>query len=421
MIDWNAPGDWKIKKLSDVADVNGGYVFTTDYQGHKNKPIPFYKVGDMNGSTNYMSESRNYVDKDMLESMGVKTFDEGSVVFPKRGEAIYTNKVRMLTESAVIDNNMMCVSPCSEYISEEYLYYCMSRIDFGRFANKSTVASLRIREFRSLEVPVPQLDEQERIVEAVEERLERVERLEKSAESVGRLAKEYQDSYTTSLLAGMEDIDERVDIQDLSDSIPDDWQMKNFGDVIDSSLYGCNPETGENIDGVPYLRISDVREDGGLKYSELPEKAKFEKDSDIKKYELNDGDVVIARSGASCGQSYVYEDEHGKMVYALYLIRFSLNKDVVGKGYIRAYLSSPLYWEQVDSEKKGAAQNNINAGSIKNFKIPVPPVEQQRDIVNSLGEIDYSNIQCSTSELSDLCEEYRESVLASSFEGKINR
>jgi type I restriction enzyme S subunit len=196
--------------------------------------------------------------------------------------------------------------------------------------------------------------------------------------------------------------------------LPENWELKTLDDVVESSLYGCNPETGENIDGVPYLRISDIREDGGLRYSELPENARFEKEYDKEKYTLKDGDFVIARSGASCGQSYVYDERHGKMVYASYLIRFELSQDIIKKGYIRAYLSSPLYWKQVNSAEKGAAQNNINAGSIKSFKIPVPPLDEQERIVDVVEErlTRLSRLQKSVQMVNELAVEYEKSLLS---------
>lgn len=324
----------------------------------------------------------------------------------------------------VVDGHVTILRSNKKVIPE-YLYNFLSsplgQNQIERYTKGATgQTELYKKHITDIELPLPPLDEQERIMEAVDRRLERVESLKKSVDNVGRLVDEYQDSLTVSLFAGLENLNHSVEIKNLDESIPIDWEMKTFDDVIQSSLYGCNPETGKDIEGVPYLRISDIREDGGLKYIELPEKARFEKDSDRKKYTLDDGDIVIARSGASCGQSYVYQEEHAEMVYASYLIRFKLNQDLVKKNYIREYLRSPIYWEQVTSAEKGAAQNNINAGSIKNFNLPVPPIEKQQDIVSSLREIDYSNVQRASNDLEALFDEYRNSVLRNAFQGDIN-
>lgn len=411
------PKHWKIKKANQVGEVVTGGTPDTNTDEYWGGDIPWLRVSDLGGGL-FVSDSEDMITKEGLHEGSCSLLKQGSVVIATRATI---GKVAIAGTKLATNQGFKSIEP-SDKINNKFLaYYLMSISDYLQSLGKgATFDEVNKTQIENLDVPVPPLDEQEHIVEVVEERLERVERLEKSVENVGRLADEYQDSFTVSLLAGLDNLNDNVDIQSLGDLIPDNWEMKTFGEVIQSSLYGCNPETGEDIDGVPYLRISDIREDGGLKYRQLPEKARFEKDSDREKYSLEDGDIVIARSGASCGQSYVYQEEHGRMVYASYLIRFKLNQEIVKKDYIRAYLSSPIYWEQVNSSEKGAAQNNINAGSIKSFKIPVPPLETQQEIISSLREIDYSSIQRASNDLGDLFEEYRNSVLRNAFQGQIN-
>ncbi|WP_077067761.1 restriction endonuclease subunit S [Haloarcula rubripromontorii] len=406
------PTNWNLKTLGEIAEFQNGNDFSKSQWEEEGKPI--IRIQNLTGT----GDSYNYFSGEVDNRYKV---EKGDILFAWSGTI---DAFRWYGEDAWLNQHIYKVTQ-SQDVTEDYLYNLLKHS--ARILERKKVGSglqhIRKSHVEELDVPVPPLDEQERIVEAVEERLERVERLEKSVENVGRLADEYQDSFTISLFAGLDNLRDNVDIQNLSDSIPDEWEMKNFGEVIQSSLYGCNPETGEDIDGVPYLRISDIREDGGLKYSELPEKAKFEDDSGAEKYSLNNGDIVIARTGGRlCGKSYVYEPRHGDMVYASYLIRFKLNTNKVAKEYIKAYLQSPIYWRQVWSGKKPSTstRQNINAGEIKSFKIPVPPIEKQQDIVNSLRETDYSSIQRASDDLSHLFNEYRESVLASAFGGKID-
>lgn len=193
--------------------------------------------------------------------------------------------------------------------------------------------------------------------------------------------------------------------------LPSEWKMMTFGDITKNSKYGCNPdETGENVSGVPFLRITDLKENIG-KVKELPQKSRFSDESNKDKYLLEDGDFVIARSG-SIGQSYVYELDDGKMVYASYLIKFELDERKVTKGFINLYLQSPSYWEQVNKTGRGGTQQNINAGQIKNFKIPVPPLEEQERIVEHIDtKIGSIKSACQkVNNLQTLSTEYRDSA-----------
>lgn len=167
-------------------------------------------------------------------------------------------------------------------------------------------------------------------------------------------------------------------------SLPDDWRMVRFDEVVESSLYGCNPTNGEDVDGIPFLRISDITADGKLKYQELPKNADLDGE-DAEKYGLDLGDVVVARSG-SVGQSYVYNPQHGKMVYASYLIRFTLDVEQVRPDFIKMYFQSPMYWRQVHRNSHAAAQPNLNAGEIKDFVVPLPPIDEQDRIVSALED-----------------------------------
>jgi restriction endonuclease S subunit len=204
------------------------------------------------------------------------------------------------------------------------------------------------------------------------------------------------------------------------EKIPESWEIKNFGDIVKSSLYGCNPETGEDIDGVPYLRISDIRERTGLKNQELPERANFENKEKAEKYQLEEGDVVIARTGGRlCGKSYIYRSEDGEMVYASYLIRFKLNMDLVTKKYIQLYFQSPLYWRQVWEGKKPSTstRQNINAGELKKFEIPVPPIDEQNQIVQHLnGRLErIEKLEKSINIITELSTMYKDSIMAFTF------
>jgi type I restriction enzyme S subunit len=192
-----------------------------------------------------------------------------------------------------------------------------------------------------------------------------------------------------------------------------------FNDIIHGSLYGCNPDKGEDIEGPPYLRISDITDDGRLKKETLPLKADLDS-NDAEKYGLNHGDVVVARSG-SVGQSYVYKPEHGEMVYASYLIRFTLDMEQVLPEYIEVYFRSPMYWAQVHQNSRVAAQPNLNAGEIKDFTVPLPPIEEQQRIVDLLSRgfdgVDMVESLVETTE-SDL-EALKASILAKAFTGEL--
>lgn len=95
-------------KLGTLCEIKSGFAFPLKYQGKKVLPIPFFKVADMNHPNNIfeMKKSENYVDNSILKAIKGQTYPAGSLVFPKIGATIYTDKKRMLSTDSVVDNNI---------------------------------------------------------------------------------------------------------------------------------------------------------------------------------------------------------------------------------------------------------------------------------------------------------------------------
>jgi len=406
---WNVPEDWNLEKFEDIVTTTSGKPFKSDRFTNEDggSKTPVIRIRDIHNTTTEAYTDEKFTDKYEVQPGDLLVGMDGDfeAAFWKGPKAALNQRVLKIDS---IDGLLI-----------GYLKYWFDIIlpAIHDRVPKATVKHLSVnKHLNPSYVPVPPLEEQKLIVEEIETKLGTTDTLSRSVSRITELTQEYEDSYLMFLFQGKQDLDSDVagNIPSEQD-IPDTWELKTVGDVTKSSLYGCNPKTGEDIDGVPYLRISDVHENGGLKYLELPEKAGFDNKEEQEKYTLSEGDFVIARSGASSGQSYVYNTEHGEMVYASYLIRFTLDQNCIIKEYIREYLKSPIYWNQVESAKKGAAQNNINAGDIKSFVIPIPPIDEQKRIVEKLSEIDIERVKRAVGDVENLFQEYRQSVLLHAF------
>ncbi len=150
--------NWTYKKLGEVASIKSGYTpSSSDLMDCGN--IPYFKVGDMNnvGNEKYLQYSSSYVNDTF------KSFPKGSIVFPKNGAAIATNKKRILKQLSVVDLNTAVLIPTQKE-NVEFLYYWISNIDFRDITRRGTVPTLDTKTLMKLDVPHPPLAEQERIV-----------------------------------------------------------------------------------------------------------------------------------------------------------------------------------------------------------------------------------------------------------------
>jgi type I restriction enzyme S subunit len=150
-------------------------------------------------------------------------------------------------------------------------------------------------------------------------------------------------------------------------------------------IYGI-PATAEeyNEDKTRYLRITDISEDGKL----LNDTKKSVSADDIEKYILEEGDIVFARTGNSTGKSYYHEPKNGRLAFAGFLIKYSLDSTLVNPKYVRYYTITKQYKQWVENFSLGSTRGNINAQSFGDCPIPFPDRPIQDFLVKVLSDLD---------------------------------
>ena len=133
-----------------------------------------------------------------------------------------------------------------------------------------------------------------------------------------------------------------------------------------------------------YLRITDINDDGTLNMCGL---MSVDED-DAEKYLLRPNDIVFARTGNSTGRSYFYDGSDGKLVYAGFLIKFSLDSTKVNPRILKYYTHFKPYYDWVQSFGTGSTRGNINAKTYGNMPITLPPRDIQDKIVDILKSLD---------------------------------
>ena len=131
--------------------------------------------------------------------------------------------------------------------------------------------------------------------------------------------------------------------------IPKDWEIKNLDMLsIGKGTYGANAAAIPYSKDLPrYLRITDFDDNGNILKN-----TKMSVDiGENKKYILENGDLLFARTGNSTGKTYLYKDKDGYLVYAGFLIKFKLDKKKVNYRYIKYQTNSDYYskWVKIMS------------------------------------------------------------------------
>lgn len=130
--------------------------------------VPFFKVGDMNQSDGrLMASTRSYIRLDDARSLGLHIHPAGTVLFPKRGGAIATNKKRLLSAEGAYDLNIMGLVP-GPRIRPTYLWHWLEGIDLAGLADGSNVPQINFPQIRGLSLVAPPLAEQDRLVSVMD-------------------------------------------------------------------------------------------------------------------------------------------------------------------------------------------------------------------------------------------------------------
>ena len=156
-----------------------------------------------------------------------------------------------------------------------------------------------------------------------------------------------------------------------------------------------HPDYGVNAPAVPfseklpaYLRITDISDEGYFIRDKKSSVAIDVTDGDY----LNEGDIVLARTGASVGKSYKFRKEDGRLVFAGFLIRIKPDPRKINATFLFNYFSSKQYWTWVGVTSARSGQPGINGNEYATLPIPIPHygnyLSEQQKIADCLSSLD---------------------------------
>lgn len=154
-------------------------------------------------------------------------------------------------------------------------------------------------------------------------------------------------------------------------------------DDIAKFTYGFTDKTLEN-GSARYIRITDISENGYL----LNNDCKYLNITDQnKKYVLNKGDLVVARTGASYGKTLFFDSDIPG-IYASFLLKIELDNNLILNRYYWHFSKSSLYWNQANNLVSKAGQPQFNSNAIKKIEIEVPTIDEQKRIISILDKFE---------------------------------
>ncbi len=168
--------------------------------------------------------------------------------------------------------------------------------------------------------------------------------------------------------------------------IPEGWKINSLLECSDGKpMYGIGAPAVDYSDELPtYLRITDIDDMGNFIKS-----SRVSVDSpESRKYFLNEGDIVFARTGNTVGKNYLYKKVDGELVFAGFLIKFSIDSEKADPRYIKKYCETKKFWDWVKTMSLRSGQPGINAEEYSRLLIPLAPLKEQQKIADILSTVD---------------------------------
>jgi restriction endonuclease S subunit len=357
------------------------------------------------GLENITSNTGEYIEtKDKLSISSAGIFKKGQILFPKLRP--YLNKV-YLAEFDGICSTEFHIFKSDTFLNEFLTIYLRSDLIVNQtkhLMTGNTLPRLQTDDINNLPVPNISIEKQQQIVDLYNIAYSQKQQKEAQAnlilksidtyllKELGITLPEKDNSLTNRIFrtSFSEVTGGRFDPDYIAKhnylvSREAKFDFIDFKNVlIKSPQYGANEEAidGDLNNDTRYIRITDIDDWGNLK------KDTWKTANNINPvYILNNDDILIARTGATVGKSFIYKKNKFQAIFAGYMIRFIIDKKKANPDYIFYYLNSSFYKFWISAIQRPSAQPNINSEEYKSLPIALPPLEKQTEIVNYILSI----------------------------------
>lgn len=418
-VPFDIPESWKWGRFGELVFFNIGKTPPRAEAQWWGTDVPWVSIADMPESGHILSTKERVTSAAISEKFAGRTAKAGTLLMSFK---LTVGRVSILDVDAVHNEAIISIYPYAdkETIIRDYLFEILPLTSqSGESKNAIKGKTLNNTSISNLLIPLPPLAEQKRIVAKIEELLPLIDRYEKAWSRLEEFNRRFPADMQKSLLqmaiqgklveqrpeegTGEElyrqiqaekqrlikegKIKKEKPLPDIAEDevpfeIPESWKWVRWGKLSDSIQYGYNAAAQSN-GRIKMVRISDIQDNAVLwdrvPYCDISE-------NEIPTYRLQNNDILFARTGGTVGKSFLVNEVPEEAIYAGYLIRTRYSSKLEPK-YMKLFMESQLYWDQLKSGTVATAQPNCNGKTLSKMILPLPPLAEQKRIVAKLEEL----------------------------------
>ncbi|NLL06582.1 MAG: hypothetical protein GX270_12540 [Clostridiaceae bacterium] len=404
---YEVPSNWVWTQLSYIADLKSGTTLPGDVELPDGKML-YIKVADMNLLDNQFEilSSSRYVNT-YNES---QLIPENSILFPKRGGAILTNKKRITRKPLLVDLNIMAITPRVQLL---YMYYWFLTVDLAEINNGSNVPQINNKNIAPLLVPLPPRAEQQRIVDRIESLFEKLdnakELIQNALDTFGirraailhkALTGELTDQWRKKNGVGMEN-----------------WEEKSLKEVCSLITDGTHQTPTYSDEGYVFLSSKNVTS-GKIDWDNVKYIPQELHDKLYSRLAPQVNDILLAKNGTTGVAAIVDRDCIFDIYVSLALLRPRM--EIVLPKFLLYSINNPITKDKFNGELTGIGLQNLHLRDIRATVISIPSLSEQQEIVRVLDNLfekeEKAKEFCDAIDKIDLM---KKAILARAFRGEL--
>lgn len=420
---FDIPESWKWIRLSQIWSILNG-------DRGKNYPakstlskigIPFISAINLNGKTVVEDENLLCLSQIQYDKLGNGKLQKNDVVVCIRGSlgkhGVYPFDQGAIASSLVILRNYF-LNICDDEFLLLYLDSPLFFSEIKKYDNATAQPNLAAKSLEQFLVPLPSLCEQKRIVAKIEELLPYIDRYEQAWSKLEQFNSRFPEDMKKSLLQyaiqgklveqrpeegtaeelfvqiqeekqrliAEKKIKKEKPLPEITDDeklfdIPDSWKWVRLIDVCKTIADGDHQAPPQVTSGIPFLVISNISK-GNLDFSNTRYVTQEYFDSLAYERIAESNDILFSVTG-SYGIPVIVDCEQ-KFCFQRHI---ALIKGMIDINYLYFLLESPVVKVQCDKVATGTAQKTVGLKSLKNLVVPLPPLAEQKRIVEKLEQL----------------------------------
>jgi len=430
------PKGWVSLQIEDLTEnprqdiVDGPFGSNLKASEYVDKGVPVVRLQNIDRNR-FLEKNIRFISSLKARELSRHSFWAGDIIITKLGNPV--GKACIVPDSirqGIIVADVVRARIDRRRAYKEFVAFAINSPRVSSHLNFEVKGSTRPRvnlgHIRKLEIQVPPINEQLRIVVKLEKLLGRVDTCQQRLTKIPVILKRFRQSVLAAACSGRLTADWRdanpSPTNHVEEELPPGWRTALVGQVIENLKYGTAQKCSYERRGVPVLRIPNIEQDGishsDLKYAELPEK-------EFQHLRLQPGDVLLIRSNGSVslvGKSALVREAERDFAYAGYLIRLRPDVAQVLPEFLNLVLGNYEIRIQIEVPARSTSGvNNINSEEVRALRFFLPPLPEQREIVRR-AEAFFAladQIEARFAKAKTRVDQLIQSILAKAFRGEL--